>query len=289
MDVNMQTFVLVVVMISMASMGLELTLADFRRIAAAPRATLLGLVGQLVLLPLLGLTVGSAIPLAPELAAGLVVITACPGGASSNMFSFLAGANLALSISMTALSSLASIVTIPLWLAVGFWLLLDEATRVSVPPQRVFGQLLVAVIVPIAVGMTIRARLPELSARVRRHLRPALTVSMVVMVVGIGYSEWELVAAQLGSATSLAFSLVVIALSMGWFWARAVGLDRHDAFTVSIEVGLQNGALATLVVMNMLQRPEFIIFPGGYVLISFLPVALWTGLFRYRHAQRPAP
>ena len=281
-----QIFVLIIVFLSMTGMGLELTLDDFRRLRQAPRAAMIGTVGQLVLLPLLGLAFGYFTRPPTAVLAGLIIISACPGGAASNMFSYLAGANVALSVSLTAISSVASIVTIPFWLGVGFYVLLEESARVVVPFDRVLGQLFVAVLIPIALGMMVRVRFPDFAARVRRHLRRTMAVSVTLVLGGLLYVQWETISAQIQTAGFLALALVMAALTLGWVWAKSTGLNDKDAFTVSVEVGMQNGALASLIVLSVLQRPEFILFPGGYVFVSFLPVGLWAARFKNAQEKR---
>ncbi len=275
-----------ILLVIMVCMGMELVLADFRRVVAAPRSALIGLLGQMLLLPAVGLAYAYGPCFAPEIAIGIVIITACPGGATSNIFSYLARANIALSITLTSLSSALCFATIPLWINVGLTLFGagDDPTApaVRLPVVRTVVQLFVVTLLPVAIGMGIRARFPAASDRVRVPLRRSMAVLMVVAVGLIVGSEWEKVVAHLEQSAAAALLLVTGMLALAYALARAARLEDRDAFTISIEVGLQNGALATLVVVNLLERPELIVFPGTYAVLSFFPVAAWTLAMRRR-------
>jgi len=270
----------------MISMGMELSLADFRRVVEMPRATLIGLAGQMLLLPVAGLAFAHWPGFTPTIAMGIVIVTACPGGATSNLFSYLARANVALSVTLTSLSSTLCFVTIPFWIGLGLDLFLNEAggeaAPIDLPVARMIVQLFVLTLLPVSVGMGIRARWPEFSERIRTRLRRAMTALMAGALVIIVGSEWETVVRDLRDASAGALLLVTGMLLVSYAGARASRLDDRDAFTISIEVGLQNGALATTVVVALLERPELVVFPGAYAVLSFIPVVAWTFVMRRR-------
>ncbi len=270
----------------MISMGMELSLADFRRVVEMPRATLIGLAGQMLLLPVAGLAFAHWPGFTPTIAMGIVIVAACPGGATSNLFSYLARANVALSVTLTSLSSTLCFVTIPFWIGLGLDLFLNEAggetAPIDLPVGRMVVQLFVLTLLPVAIGMGIRARWPEFSARIRTRLRRAMTALMAGALVIIVGSEWESVVRDLRDASAAALMLVTGMLLVSYAGARASQLDDRDAFTISIEVGLQNGALATTVVVALLERPELVVFPGAYAVLSFIPVVAWTFFMRRR-------
>ena len=278
----LQIAVVVLVVAMTGSMGVELEPADFRRVLRQPRATIVGLSGQLLLLPVLTIAFAYLGGLEAELAAGAMIIAACPGGPPSNVFTFLAGANTALSITLTALSSVLTILTTPLWIWVGIRLFLHDSATVEIPVERVVGQLFFVILVPIAAGMSLRAKRPAWAARIRRHLRPVLATTMAASFVLIVLSQGSSLVYELRDAAPAAAALSVLALGTAQMWGRLWGLSTIDAFTVSIEVGLQNGALAALIVVNLLGRLDLIAFPGAYALIAFVPVTIWTAWFRRR-------
>jgi BASS family bile acid:Na+ symporter len=284
-DLWIQVLVPLVILMIMTSMGLELTLADFQRIARTPKPVSVGLAGQIVMLPLLGIGFATLTGVRSELALGIVILSACPGGAPSNIFSYLAGANLALSISLTALSSLISVFTIPFWINFGLARFEGPEAELHLPLLRTFAQLIATTVLPVAMGMGLRAKFPDGAARLRPHLKRAMTVLFVAATVLIVASQRETMLRDLPVAAPSAVLLVILAITGGFVLAKTFRLDRRDAFTVSIEVGLQNGALATMIAVNVLARPELVVFPGAYVLLAFIPVGLWTIAFRMR---RPA-
>jgi len=276
----------ITLLLIMISMGMELVLADFKRVMAMPRATAVGLLGQMIVLPVTGLAFAHWPDFAPEVAIGVVIITACPGGATSNVFSYLARGNIALSVTLTSLSSMLCFATIPLWINLGVDLFGADlevgASTLSLPLGRTIAQLFVVTLFPVAIGMGIRARWPGFSDRVRAPLRRSMAILMAVAILSILASEWETLVVNLETSALAALILVSGMLGAAYALARTSRLDERDAFTISIEVGLQNGALATMIVVTLLGRPELLIFPGTYAVVSFLPVSLWTLAMRRR-------
>lgn len=269
----------------MISMGMELTLDDFKRVAAMPRAACVGLAGQMLLLPAVALAFAHWPGFDPMISLGIVIVAACPGGATSNLFSYLARANVALSITLTSLSSTLCFLTIPFWIDLGIRLFIDPSGAsepIELPLGRAVAQLFGVTLVPVAIGMATRARWPEQSARVRGRLRRVMSAVMAVTIVIVIATQWETVAHNLDAAAAGAFGLITGMLALAWTIARVCRLDARDAFTISIEVGLQNGALASTIVLSLLGRPELMVFPGAYLVISFVPVSAWTAFMRTR-------
>jgi len=278
----------IILLVIMICVGMELVLADFTRVMKMPRAALIGLAGQMLLLPAIGLAFAHWPGFPPEIAVGVVIITACPGGATSNVFSYLARANIALSVTLTSLSSVLCFATIPLWVNLGIDLFgADMANGESTPHLPLAGtatKLFFVTLLPVAIGMGIRARWPDWSERVRAPLRRGMAILMVVSVAIIVASEWQNVVKHLESSAVAALILVSGMLIVAYALARLGRVTERDAFTISIEVGLQNGALATMIVVNLLGRPELIVFPGSYAVVAFFPVAAWTFAMRRRHS-----
>ena len=282
LDVAVPSILLVI----MVCIGMELALADFRRVMEMPRAAVVGLLGQMLVLPATGLAFAHWPGFPSEIAIGIVIIAACPGGATSNIFSYLARANIALSITLTSLSSVLCFATIPLWINLAADLFgADMATggaQLRLPLGATAAQLFVVTLLPVTIGMGIRARWPDWSERVRVPLRRSMAILMAVSILIIVGNEWESVVANLESAAGAALILVSGMLALAYAMALLARLDARDAFTISIEVGLQNGALATMIVVSILGRDELIVFPGTYAVLSFLPVSAWTLAMRRR-------
>ena len=149
----------------MATMGMSLTIADFKRVLVYPKAVAVGTVGQLILLPLLGFAVASLFPLSPEMAVGIMLLAACPGGVVSNVLNHLARGNTALSVTLTAVSSVATLVTIPLIVNFGLTQFMTEGSEVALPVLDSMLRLFLIILVPVSIGMAIT------SHHLRRHHR----------------------------------------------------------------------------------------------------------------------
>ncbi len=281
-----QITVPIALVIMMISMGTELKLADFRRIIELPKPILVGLTGQLLWLPILGIAFAKFSGLNRDLALGVVIITACPGGAPSNIFTYLGRGNVALSVSLTAISSVVTIVSIPFWIRIGSDILFGESSTTELPVLRTMAQLLGVALIPVAIGMWIRSRNPEAAKRWRPRLRRAVAILMVVVTTLIVASLWEEVVRDFSVAVPSSLLLVVLAIASAFAIGMFSRLDRRDAFTISIEVGLQNGALATMIVVNLLERPELLIFPGAYAMLAFFPIGAWVGAWRFHDRAR---
>lgn len=155
----------------MLGMGLGLTLKDFSRVLVYPKGIVVGLLAQLVMLPILGFIVASLFPLSPELAVGVMILVACPGGPTSNLVTYLARGNVALSISLTAISSLLTVFTIPLVVNLATRAFMGEATDLQLPFLATVLQIAVITIIPVAVGMALHYYLPLFAARVERGVK----------------------------------------------------------------------------------------------------------------------
>jgi len=264
----------------MGIVGLELTLEDFRRVARYPRAVVVGTLGQLTLLPLASVLLARTSGLESHLLAGLVLIVAAPGGGISNVFTFLARAHTALSVTLTAVSSLLAVVTLPLLLATGLDLLAGEQVALVVPIVPMIGQLVLLVLLPIGLGMWLRVRRPDLGARYARPFRRFVLASIVLLLLaGVGSDESGL-AKDLVRCAGLALAWTAMAMGLGWALARLCGLDRADAFTFLIEFSVKNVGLAAIVAISSLERPALAVFAGAYVLVGYPLAALAAWLHR---------
>lgn len=235
----------VILAVIMFGVGLDLDLGEFRRTLRAPRGPAVGLVTQFVLLPALAFGVVRLLAPDPAVALGVLLVCACPGGTVSNVVTHLAGANVSLSIAMTTVSTFLALVATPFNLA--FWgsrvPALDEL-GVRLDPLELVLTLLLVMGVPVLVGVGIARGRPDLAQRLRRPMRVLAVGGLLVLIVGAG-------AANLGSAVaSLRATLLVVvavnaaALALGYGAAAALRLPTRDRRAVSIEVGIQNAALA---------------------------------------------
>lgn len=230
----------------MFSLGLGLRKADFARVLKFPMAFGAGLFNQVLLLPLVAFGLAHAFQLSPEFAVGLMILALCPGGVTSNVLAKLAGGNPPLSISLTAVTSLLSIVTVPLLVAfsVGHFMG-DDAPPVDVTKLGITMFLITAL--PVALGMLLTAKSPAVVEKISKGVSKAALILFVLIIVGALAKNWEVFSSNVGTLGPVAILLNVVLLAAGLVIAKMIRLDRKDASTISIESGVQNGTLAIAV------------------------------------------
>jgi len=230
----------------MFSLGLGLRGRDFSRVLKFPVAFGVGLLNQVVLLPLVALGLAHAFGLSSVFAVGLMVLALCPGGVTSNLLARLAGGNAPLSISLTAITSLLSILTVPLLVAFSVNHFIGEDAP-AVDVTRLGLTMFLVTAVPVAIGMTLTKRCPALTERIApRVSRTAVLLFVVIIVAALG-KNWEVFSSNLGTLGPVAILLNVVMLGLGLASSKALRLDARDATTISIESGVQNGTLAIAV------------------------------------------
>jgi bile acid:Na+ symporter, BASS family len=254
----------------MFSMGLTLTIADFRRVATAPVPVLATLGGQLLAMPLLALAVIALFRLPPPMAIGLFVLAISPAGTTSNALTFLGRGNVALAVMVTALSSLVTVFTIPLLLSWALPRFLGEGEAPPLSVSHTVLQLVKMTVVPIAVGMVVRRFVPAAAARLTVWLRP---VSLIVLLGIIAFSllvNYPLVIANLVHAGPATWVLNAAAMGVGLLIGRAIQADRRNAMTIAIEIGVHNATLATFLTLSLLKRLDLAIVPTiyGFVMVA---------------------
>lgn len=257
----------------MLGMGMTLTLADFSRVVRVPRAALTGLGNQLLLLPAIGFALALAFRLPPELAVGLMILAACPGGPTSNLISHLARGDVALSVSLTAVSSLVTVITIPLLVNLSLHHFMGIDSPPPLPVLESILKILVITLVPVAIGMVIRARLPGFTRRVTGLVSAASALFFLLVIAGTIFSERDNIPDYFRQAGLAALTLNLVTMGLGWATARAARLSPRQALTIAIESGLQNGTLAIAVATVMLRQPAMAVPAAIYSLLMFLSAA----------------
>ncbi len=239
----------------MFSLGLGLRLDDFRRVVERPRAIAAGLVAQLLLLPAIAWGVATAFGLAPMAAAGLMMLAACPGGVTAGMVTHLARGETALSISLTALTSLLAFITVPLVAGAGLshFAGTDAAVRLPIGPTA--GALLLVTLIPVAAGLALAGRGRIAAAGIRRIQRIATGV-FVLIVVATFARHWPDMRAHLPSVGPAALALNVLTMAVGAALGSVVRLDGAGRVALAMECGMQNGALGITLAISVLDRPE---------------------------------
>jgi BASS family bile acid:Na+ symporter len=237
----------------MLGVAIDLKLEDFKRILKSPKATAVGLVAQFILLPALTFLLTLIIKPHPSIALGMILVAACPGGNLSNLMTYLAKGNTAISISMTAVSTLAAIFMTPLNLAV--WGSLNPHTApilksVSLSPVDVFVTVFIILGVPLAVGMTLSRLFPGMADKVRKPFKIFTLAFFILIVLGALAANWNIFLDVIGIVILIVFVHNAVALNIGFWSGRLLRLAEKDVRAVAIEVGIQNSALGLILVFN---------------------------------------
>ncbi|MDO9018572.1 MAG: bile acid:sodium symporter family protein [Deltaproteobacteria bacterium] len=273
----------------MLGLGLGLTPADFRRVVVYPRAVIVGLVCQMLLLPFVCFGIAKAFGLPPALAVGLMLLAASPGGATANLFSHLAKGDVALNVTLTAVNSVLSLLTLPLIVNLSLAAFMGEGRVIPLQFGKVI-QVFVIVLGPVCLGMLVRAKRPDLAARLDKPVRIVSAVFLLLVILSTVLKERANLAEffrQVGLA-ALAFNLA--SLAVGYFVPRLARLPERQAIAIGMEIGIHNGTLAIAIASGptLLNNSTMAIPPAIYSLIMFFTAALFGALVS-RRAEAPAP
>jgi bile acid:Na+ symporter, BASS family len=281
MDILITVFLPLALAIIMFSLGLGLTLEDFRRVFLAPRAFGIGALAQLVILPAVAYVVAVLFRLTPELAVGLMILAFCPGGVTSNILTKFARGDLALSISLTGVISLVAVVTVPFLVSFAA----DHFMGVDAPPVNVTSlavAMFLITAVPVALGMALRHFAAGLTAAIEGFVEKLAVVLFVIVVVGALAANWSLFVENLAVLGPALIVLNVVLLAIGLGLARLFALEGAQATAISIETGIQNATLGitvgSLIVEQASALPPFSLPAGVYGITMYLvslPFIYW--------------
>jgi BASS family bile acid:Na+ symporter len=274
--------------IIMFGLGLGLTVGDFRRIAQHPKAAVVALACQLVLLPLVCFGLVVLLDLPPLLGIGMMLLAASPGGTTANLFSHLFRGDVALNISLTAVNTVIAIGTLPLITnaAIGYF---DQSDAVSMPLPEVV-KVFVLILVPVGIGMLVKARRPGFADRADQPVRVGSAVILAILVLGILLDQRENLGDYLADVGLVAALFCAASLVAGYLIPRAAGVVEAQAVASSMEIGVHNGTLAIFVAVEVLDSTEISVPAAVYSLLMFPLAALWGAFVSRRVAARePAP
>ncbi len=256
--------------IIMLGMGLSLTLPDFKKVFKSPKAAILGLTNQMIIIPIIGFTFASIFGLDPILAVGLMLIAACPGGATSNLITHVAKGDIALSISLTAITSMITVFTIPLILSFSLDYFMNESgTTIELPILKTMLQITGITIIPVSIGMLIKHFKKSFAKKMEKPMRIASTVIFIAVVVGIIIANKEIIYSSFKTIGIVALLLNLATMAIGYFSSRFFKLNLKQSISITIESGIQNGTLAIVIALSILNRMELSIPAVVYSLTMF--------------------
>ncbi|MET7959403.1 bile acid:sodium symporter family protein [Micromonospora zamorensis] len=260
--------------IIMLGLGLGLTIADFRRVAQHPRAAVIALVCQVLVLPALCLCLVLAFDLAPELAVGMMLLAASPGGTTANLYSHLFGGHVALNITLTAINSVLAVVTLPILVNLSAAYFLPDGRSIGLQFDKVV-QVFAIVLVPVAFGMLIRARLPHVAERLNRPVRILSVVVLVAVIAGAVLGERENIADYFVSVGLAVLAFNLLSLAIGYGVPRLAGVERSAATAAGFEIGIHNSTLAITIALSpaLLNSTQMAIPGAVYGIVMFFTAA----------------
>lgn len=266
--------------IIMLSMGLGLTVGDFKRVLVEPKAVILGLIAQLILLPVLGFILAIIFPLPPQLAVGVMILAACPGGPTSNLVTYLIRGNIAISITLTAVSSLITVFSIPIVVKLSMQYFMGEEAALQLSFLNTVVQIAVITIIPVSLGMLLHYYLPEFAAKMEKMVKWLSLFFLSLIIVGLLIKERDNVVSFFIQVGWVTLTLNVVSMALGYGLATASKLDTKDARAIAVEVGIQNGTLAIAVASapTLLNMPTMAIPAAIYSLLMFVTSAAFAGL-----------
>ncbi len=273
--------------IIMFGLGLDLTINDFRRVGRHPRAVAVALACQLLLLPAVCFGLVVLLDLPALLGIGMMLLAASPGGTSANLFSHLFRGDVALNITLTAINSVIALFTLPLvaGLAIRYY---DRGDDVSLPFGEVL-QVFAIVLIPVMIGMVVRARAAAFAGRMERPVRIGSALILAVLVLGILVDQSENVGEYFADVGLAAGLFCAISLVVGYVVPKAAGVSEDQAIASSMEIGVHNATLAIFVAVEVLDETEISIPAAVYSIFMFVFATIWGSFVARRSRATVSP
>nr|WP_221191774.1 bile acid:sodium symporter family protein [Microbulbifer rhizosphaerae] len=264
--------------IIMTGIGMTLTARDFHQVTVKPTGLIVGTIAQILVMPLVAFALCWILGLPPAIAVGLVVIAACPGGTTSNLFTLLARGNVALSIVLTVSASMITILSLPFFTNYALQAYFGTQREIVLPFVRTAATLSAIVLLPVVIGMGVRAWLPRLASRAEGAVSIFGGLVLAVLVIGLVYGIRDRFVELLVQAGPSAILLNLVGVAVGLLSSRAAGLSRREALAVATELGVKNGTLGLMVTLTLLHSSEMsipsavygvLMFPIGFLLAAY--------------------
>jgi bile acid:Na+ symporter, BASS family len=256
--------------IIMLGMGLSLQLEDFQRVTKYPKAVAIGSATQLIILPIIGFLIAKVVPMQPEIAVGLIILSLCPGGPSSNMMTYLANGDVALSVTLTIVSSIITIFTIPLFANLSLQHFLGQTAAIALPIGSTMLQIFLITIVPIGLGMYIKRIFPEIALRLETATNRLAIAFLALIIFLILIREWNRLPGFIVQVGLGIVILNILAMLSGWFVSKILKLNIPQQICIAIEVGIQNGTLAIAITAGLIKNEDMAIPAAIYSLFMYV-------------------
>ena len=265
----------------MFTLGLGLTFSDFARVAKMPKNFLIGLISQLIFLPIVALIIVFIWPLQPELAIGLMLIAAAPGGVTSNILTSFAKGDVALSISLTAVMSLLSVISVPIVLGLSIGLISNDSLG-SISLTGIAISMFLIVTLPVLLGMIFRASLSYLTKKIEKGAKILSSALFVLVLIGAILAERQNLVEYFAQTGLVVLILNILMMAIAYYWAKLFSTGKSQLKAISIECGLQNGTLAIFVGTSVFGGGLYIVPAATYSVIMYLTSLIFIYFIRNR-------
>tara|TARA_Y200000002_G_scaffold141100_1_gene116428 strand:- start:263 stop:1126 length:864 start_codon:yes stop_codon:yes gene_type:complete len=273
-----QIFLPISLAIIMFGMGLTLVINDFARLFTYPKEVFIGLCNQLVFLPLIGFLIILLFDLNSSMAIGIMILSLCPGGPTSNLITQVARGNIGLSVTLTALASLITVFTIPIILSEAIVYFTGETDVViELPVVQTMIQILAITVIPVSIGMVIRKKNEVFALRMESPMRIASTVLFIIIFLLVMFANKDLIVQAMKEVGFATLLLNLSTMAMGYITAKVFGIKGKSQVSITIESGIQNGTLAFVIASTILNNVEMGLPTGAYSIWMFITggILMW--------------
>ncbi|HMN67063.1 MAG TPA: hypothetical protein PKC28_00860 [Bdellovibrionales bacterium] len=277
-------FLPILLVLIMFSLGLGLTVADFQRVALQPYPVVIGLTLQMVILPAVAFALCLGAGLSPAFSIGLVLLAASPGAPTANLYTKIAGADLPLNISLTAVNTLLNAATMPIVaaLAVSTFANPEDAASLSIPASRTFAIFLL-IVVPVTVGILINRYKPALALTLDKPARVIVLIGLAIIIIGGIVKEWSLINNNIGSIGWVILVFNIVSLGIAYFGARLLRVREQSSVAIMFGSGVHNASIPFYVAITVLGSTEIAIPIAFYSILMYL-TALAVAIYIKRSA-----
>lgn len=258
----------------MIGLGLSLTIDDFKRVVIYPKAVIIGLVCQMLVLPVVCFFIAIGFNLSPELAVGLMLLSAAPGGATANLYSHLAKGDVALNVSLTAVNSVLALFTLPFIVnfAIAYFMQTDQV----VPMQfKKVIEVCMIVLVPVAIGMLVRSKSSSLALKLDKPVKIASVIFLALIIILAVLKEKAHIVQYFQEVGLAALVFNLLSMGIGYFVPQLFNLGKKQAIAIGMEIGIHNGTLAIYIALSVIGNSAMSIPAAIYSLIMFFTAALF--------------
>ncbi|HSM47704.1 MAG TPA: bile acid:sodium symporter family protein [Draconibacterium sp.] len=256
----------------MLGLGLSLTIDDFKRVVQYPKAILIGLISQMIILPVICFFIVRLFGLSPELAVGLMLLAASPGGPTANLYSHLYKGDVALNISLTAVNSLISLFTLPFIVNFAIDYFLNSGQVIPMQFKKVI-EVFAIVLIPVSFGMLLKAKFPALSVKLNKPVKVLSALFLVLIIAGVVYQERENILSYFQMVGTAALVFNILSMAVGYYLPKLLKTGEKQAIAIGMEIGIHNGTLAIYIALSVIGNSMMSVPPAIYSLIMFFTAA----------------